>query len=168
LAHAELEESANGIKPVRRPVLFTTATRECMAANSARWSKSNVSIQNFNLKHLSESFGSMLLADITAEQIGKYQGGCQKQEASSRTIKMEVSTLRMMMKASRLWSAISDDIRMLPERRDIGKAPSRKLKGDREQFVHPICRPSLESNIGLAQKLPDVGLVWRCVRSLGP
>lgn len=74
----ELEESANGVRPARRPVLFSTASREWMAANKARWSASNVSIQEFKLKHLSAYFGPMLLADITAEHIGKYQGVRQK------------------------------------------------------------------------------------------
>ena len=65
--------------------------------------------------------GSMLLADITPQHIGKYQGIRQKEKASNRTINMAVSTLRMMMKASRLWGAISEDVRMLQERRDIGR-----------------------------------------------
>ncbi len=119
----ELEESANGVRAARRPMLFPVAAREWMAANRARWSKSNVAIQEFNLKHL---FGilsaAMLLADITPQHIGKYQGIRQKEGASNRTINMEVSTLRMMMKAARLWSAIAEDVRMLPERRDVGQS----------------------------------------------
>jgi hypothetical protein len=62
-----------------------------MAANRARWSESNVAIQEFNLKHLSAYFGTMLLADITHQSIGKYQGLRQKEGASNRTINMEVS-----------------------------------------------------------------------------
>jgi hypothetical protein len=87
----ELEESANGVRAARRPVLFPTASREWMAANRARWSESNVAIQEFNLKHLSAYFGTMLLADITHQSIGKYQGLRQKEGASNRTINMEVS-----------------------------------------------------------------------------
>jgi integrase len=134
----ELEESANGVRPARRPVLFTTAAHEWMAANSARWSKSNVSIQTFNLKHLSEYFGAMLLADITPQQIGKYQGIRQNQDASNRTINMEVSTLRMMMKSARVWVPISQDVRMLPERRDVGKA----LTPIEEKRLLEACRKS--------------------------
>ena len=118
----EVEESANGVRTARRPVFFGTAAHEWMAANKARWSESNVSIQEFNLKHLSTYFGSMPLAEITPQHIGKYQGIRQKEGASNRTMNMEVSTLRMMMKAARLWGAISEDVRMLPECRDIGKA----------------------------------------------
>lgn len=134
----ELEESANGVRAARRPVLFPVAAREWMAANKARWSESNISIQEFNLKHLSAYFGSMLLADITPQHIGKYQGIRQEKGASNRTINMEVSTLRMMMKAARLWGAISEDVRMLPERRDVGKA----LTPDEEARLLEACRKS--------------------------
>jgi integrase len=135
-----LEESANGICPVRRPVLFPVAAREWMAVNRARWSESNISIQQFSLKHLSDYFGSMLLSDITPEDVGKYQGIRQQQKVSNRTINMEVSTLRMMMKAARLWSAISDDVRMLPERHDVGKA----LTPDEEKRLVEACRKSAQ------------------------
>ncbi len=134
----ELEESANGVRAARRPVLFPVAAREWMAANKARWSASNIAIQEFNLKHLSAHFGSILLADISPQHIGKYQGIRQKEGASNRTTNMEVSTLRMMMKAARLWGPISEDVRMLPERRDIGKA----LAPDEEKKLLEACRNS--------------------------
>jgi integrase len=139
----EMEESANGVRSGRRPQLFSTAAREWMAANQARWSKSNVSIQEFNLKHLSAHFGSMLLADITDQHIGKYQGARQKENASNRTINMEVSTLRMMMKSARLWGAIAQDVRMLPERRDVGRA----LTPDEEARLLEACRKSPQPSL---------------------
>jgi integrase len=117
-----LEESANGVHTTRRPLLFSTASREWMAANQARWSKSNVSIQEFNLKHLSGSFKSMLLADISPAHIGRYQSKRQQEKASNRTINMEVGTLRMILKSARLWAALAQDVKMLPERREVGKA----------------------------------------------
>lgn len=85
-------------------------------------------------------FGSLLLADITPQHIGKYQGIRQKDGASNRTINMEVSTLRMMMKAARLWVAISENVRMLPERRDVGKA----LSPDEEKKLLEACRKSAQ------------------------
>jgi integrase len=142
----ELEESANGVRAARRPVLFPVAAREWMAVNRARWSKSNISIQQFNLRHLSANFGSMLLADISPQHIGKYQGMRQDEGASNRTINMEVSTLRMMMKAARLWGAISEDVRMLPERRDVGKA----LTPDEEARLFDACRKSLQPGLHAA------------------
>jgi integrase len=124
-------------------MLFTTAAREWMAANKVRWSESNVSIQEFNLKHLSAYFGSMLLADISPQHIGKYQGMRQKEGASNRTINMEVSTLRMMMKAARLWGAVSEDVRMLSERRDVGRA----LTPDEEMKLLDACRKSPQPSL---------------------
>jgi integrase len=109
-----------------------------MAANRARWTKSNISIQEFNLKHLSAYFGSILLADITPQDIGKYQGLRQNEGASNRTINMEISTLRMMMKSARLWGPISEDVRMLPERHDVGRA----LTPDEERRLLAACRKS--------------------------
>jgi integrase len=85
----------------------------------------------------------MLLADITPQHIGKYQGIRQKEGASNRTINMEVSTLRMMMKAARLWGTISQDVRMLPERRDVGKA----LTPDEEAKLLDACRKSPQPSL---------------------
>jgi integrase len=50
------------------------------------------------------------------------------------------STLRMMMKAARLWGAVSDDVRMLQERRDVGKA----LTPDEEERLLEACRKSAQ------------------------
>jgi integrase len=139
----ELEESANGVRSNRRPMLFPTATHEWMEANRARWSNSNIAIQEYNLKHLTPSFGSMLLADITPQHIGKYQTKRQKEGASNRTINMEVSTLRMVMKSARLWAAIAQEVRMLPERREIGKA----LTVDEEKKLLAACRNSPQPSL---------------------
>ena len=56
---------------------------------------------------------------------------------------MEASTLRMMMKAARLWGAISEDVRMLPERRDVGKA----LMPDEEARLFEACRESPQPSL---------------------
>jgi integrase len=85
----------------------------------------------------------MLLIDITPEDIGKYQGLRQKQKASNRTINMEVSTLRMILKASRLWSALADDVKMLPERKDVGRA----LTADEEKRLREACKKSPQPSL---------------------
>ena len=134
----ELEESANGVRASRRPILFPAAAREWMSANQARWSKANVAIQGYNLKHLCSHFGAMLLADFTPQHIGKYQNKRQKEEASNRTINMEVATLRMVLKSARLWGNLAADVKMLPERREIGRA----LTQDEEMRLLAACRKS--------------------------
>ena len=91
----------------------------------------------------SSHFGSMLLADITPQHIGKYQTKRKKEEGSNRTINMEISTLRMIMKSARLWSAISQGVRMLPERREVGKA----LAPDEETRLRAACRRSPQKSL---------------------
>src|SRR5579885_2872458 len=86
---SEFEHSANRVQARERPALFPVAARAWMEANQARWSTSNVNIQGHNLKRLSDYFGQKLLADITAEHIGKYQTKRQKDGAANRTINME-------------------------------------------------------------------------------
>lgn len=134
----QLEESASGVHVPRRPLLFSTASKEWIAANQAHWSESNISIQEFNLKHLSSFFKSILLADITAAHIGKYQLRRQKEKASNRTVNMEVATLRMILKSARLWVALAPDVKMLPERREVGKA----LTSEEEKRLLEACRLS--------------------------
>jgi integrase len=143
----EFEEGTNGLQAARKPKLFAAASRDWLDTNRARWSKSNAAIQAYNLAHLVPFFGSMLLSDISAEHIGRYQSFRQSQplpekqakksaastdkrqrKTSNRTINMEVSTLRMILKAHKLWSRISDEVGMLPERRRIGKALSQAEK----------------------------------------
>jgi integrase len=134
----QLEESANGLLVARRPLLFSTASKEWIAANQAHWSKSNISIQEYNLKHLSAVFKSMLLVDITAAHLGRYQSRRLKEKASNRTINMEIATLRMILKSARLWAALAPDVKMLPERSEIGKA----LTSEEETQLLEACRHS--------------------------
>jgi hypothetical protein len=86
----EIDEGRNNLPSKRKPVTFRVAAKEWMATNRARWSKSNIAIQEFNLKHLDKPFGGKLLTQITADDIGVYQGMRQDEQASNRTINMEI------------------------------------------------------------------------------
>jgi integrase len=123
---SEFEHSANRIQIRERPVLFSVAAPAWMETNQARWSASNINIQTHNLKHLHAAFGQRLLVEITADHIGKYQTARQREGASNRTINMEVATLRMLLKWRKVWTTIADDVRMLPERKTVGKALSKE------------------------------------------
>jgi site-specific recombinase XerC len=117
----ELEEAINNIRKRRKPMLFSAAAKAWMESMSARWSSSNVAIQGYNLKHLKQYFGKKLLEDITAENIGLYQRKRKAEGASNRTINMEVGSCRQILKRHKLWIAIADDVKMLPEDHEIGK-----------------------------------------------
>lgn len=134
----ELEEGFNGLRTNRRPMLFPAAAREWKDTNEARWSKANFEIQKYCIEHLSKHFGAKLLVDITPQHIGKYQAARQKEGTSNRTINMEVGSLRQILKAARLWGNIAPDVRMLPERKEVGKA----LSNEEELQLLVACKNS--------------------------
>jgi hypothetical protein len=106
-------------------MIFSAHSKQYLEANSPHWSKSNLRIETYNLKHLTEHFGKLLLTDITPVDIGKYQVQRKAAGASPRTVNMEVGTLRAILRKQRLWSDLQPDVKMLRARLDIGRALSR-------------------------------------------
>ncbi len=117
-----IEESVNGITAIERPKRFSIASAEWIAANEARWSKSYLTIHHTSMNHLDPVFKTRLLGEITHSAISKYQSKRKREGASNRTINIEVATLRLILKRNKLWSTIEDDVHMLPENEEIGRA----------------------------------------------
>ena len=121
-----IESAVNGI-PVAQPAKkFSDAASEWMNENEARWSNNYITIQHGSLKHLGSTFKTKLLSEVTAAEIGKYQKKRKKDGVSNRTVNIEVSTLRMILKRNKLWHYMVDDVHMLHEREDIGRALDHK------------------------------------------
>ncbi|HET7348231.1 MAG TPA: tyrosine-type recombinase/integrase, partial [Acidobacteriaceae bacterium] len=57
---------------------------------------------------------------------------------SNRTINMEVATCRQILKRHKLWNTISDDVKMLPEDKTLGKP----LANDEAVRLREACRKS--------------------------
>ena len=76
------------------------------------------------ITHLKRKFSGMLLSDISADDISRYQAHRMGQKAAGRTINMETGVLRQIMRKHKLWGAISDDVKSMKERRDVGRALS--------------------------------------------
>jgi integrase len=142
----QLDEIFNHLQPKQRLIKFSQAAEEWMEAARADWGKANYQIQTYNLKHLNEHFGSSLLTSITAASIGRYKSQRQSESASNRTINMELATVRMILKANKLWKAIEDDVKMLPETEQPGKA----LTVDEEQRLFAACGQSLQPSLAVA------------------
>jgi integrase len=146
-----------------RRKLFPLASKEWYQSNMAGWSDSYCSIQTSNIEHLTAYFGKRLLMDIGADDVGKYQAkqrgktddgewfrhgkGLNKHgkpnPVSARTINMEVSTLRMILKWAKLWKGIEDDVKMLPERKQVGKA----LTAEQAKTLLGACRKSPQPSL---------------------
>jgi integrase len=151
----QLEEGVNRVHADKRSLIFGVYARQYLEANTPHWSKSNVRIETYNLKHLTEHFGKLLLTDITSVHIGKYQAQRKAAGASSRTINMEVGTLRAILRKQRLWANLQPDVKMLRARSDIGRALSRDeetrlleaCKASRSRSLYPAVLLSIHSGL---------------------
>ncbi len=138
-----IELAINGIPVVQSAKSFAIAAAEWVEENEARWSGSYSTIQQSSLKHLNRTFKLKFLNEITPREIGKYQTKRKQDGVSNRTINIEVSTLRMILKRYRLWKHIEDDVRMLSERESVGKALDREEAGRLLKACFESHQPSL-------------------------
>jgi integrase len=134
--HRSLELGTAGLQESKPPLLFSVASKHWLELNKPHWSASNARIEGYNVDHLQPYFGKMLLADITADDIIRYQAARKKAGASPRTINMEVGTLRAMLRKHRLWANLQPDVRMLKARQDVGRA----LTVDEQHRLLTACR----------------------------
>jgi len=64
----------------------------------------------------------LLLTEITADRIAKFQLQRLRDGASNREVNMEISILRMVLRKHRFWHLIAPDYHPLPEPEDKGRA----------------------------------------------
>jgi integrase len=162
--HNELDGSgrAERLDKLRRK-LFPAAAKDWFESNKAGWSESYQSMQILNIEHLTVYFGKRLLLDIGPDDIGKYQAKQRSKSedekwfrygkgkdkhgsplpVSTRTINMEIATIRMILKWGRLWKGIEDYVKMLPERKKVGRA----LTVDEVKKLLDSCRKSPQPSL---------------------
>lgn len=134
----ELEGSFNRISRPRSAQLFAIAAETWLGTKIAHLSPRSVIIERANLKHINPHFGKMLLCDVTADDIARYQAARLEQGAAPKTVNLEVGTLRAILRKNRLWATIQPDVRMLRVREDAGRAISR----EEEDVLLEACRAS--------------------------
>jgi integrase len=122
----ELEQGFNRIERQRAAQLFSVAAEDWLSAKRAHLAPRSVVIERANLKHLNLFFGKMLLCDIRAEDIGRYQAVRLQEGAAPKTVNLEIGTVRAVMRRNRLSFAIQPDVRMLRASDDVGRALSRE------------------------------------------
>ncbi|MGB8481728.1 MAG: site-specific integrase [Acidobacteriaceae bacterium] len=140
----DLNQRKNNLPQKGKPTSFKVAAKKWMESSRADWSKAYVAIQNYNLAHLNKYFGKMLLNEIAPEDIGLYKGERQDEGASNRTINMEISTVRMILKSKKLWTSISDEVKMLPNK---PRTKGKKLDPEQETKLLQACRDSVQPSL---------------------
>jgi len=121
----ELEEGTAGIKRRQQPLLFSVAAEEYIAARMSRktkkkWSPKMWEMQKNSVSHLLPDFGRKLLMEIEAKHIAAYQEKRTEEGAAGRTVNIEVTTLRSILRRHQQWERVQDDVVMLEEREDVG------------------------------------------------
>src|SRR5579864_137295 len=119
-----LEEGAAGIKKHQQPHLLLVAAEEWQEAKKPVWSPRMREIAQNSMNHLSPVLSKKLLVDIEARDISRYQAARLAESASNRTVNIEVGVLLQIMRKHGVWARIQSDVKMLPERRDAGRALS--------------------------------------------
>ncbi len=121
--HQSLEEAIHGIKKRVAPITFTTAATDWLKLKKPTLATKSHRIEELNIeKHLKAVFGSLLLIDITADDIAGYQKDRLREGASPKTINLELGTLRAILRRHRIWANLQPDVKMLTVRDDVGKA----------------------------------------------
>jgi integrase len=88
-------------------------------------------IEEQRLRPLYRHFGEKSLLRFKAEDVAGYQTARLTAGVSGRTINMETGVLRRMLKRAKLWNAVSEDVKTLPERQEaVGKVLPPELKHD--------------------------------------
>ena len=103
--HQQLEEALHGIRRRTAPIMFAVAADDWLKLKKPTWAAKSYEVEERNLTHLKPVFGSLLLIDITAEDIADYQKSGLKAGASPKTINLEVGTLRAILRRHRMWAS---------------------------------------------------------------
>lgn len=138
-----LIESANGIIARARPLLFRVAATEWLELKRPKWQPSTYRIESKNVDHLQPMFGAMLLIDITGTDIARYQTERLEAGAAGKTVNLELSTLRAILRRHRLWAGLQPDVSRARERDDVGTA----LTLDEEARLLSACETSRSATL---------------------
>ena len=83
--HQSLEEAIHGIKKSAAPVTFATAAADWLKLKKPTLAPKSHQIEQLNIdKHLKQTFGSLLLMDVTADDIAEYQKGRLREGAAPK------------------------------------------------------------------------------------
>jgi integrase len=118
----ELEEGAAGIRKAQAPRILSAAAEEWLEMKKATLAPRSVEIEQANLAHLVPELGRQLVCDIEARDIARYQQKRLQEEASPKTVNLEIGTLRAILKRTGQWARLQPEVKMLSTRDDVGRA----------------------------------------------
>jgi integrase len=145
----ELQEGYHGLKKRQAPVIFTVAAEDYLKLKQPTLAAKSYVIETTNLKHLRPQLGQLLVTDIDAHDIARYQQHRLAKGAAPKTVNLEIGTLRAILRRHRVWGDLQPDVRMLPTTDDIGIA----LAADQETRLLEACDVSRSRSLPVAVRL---------------
>ncbi len=158
----EIELAINRIPKRERMPLFSVAAKEWLASRVDLAANTLEAYEHF-VETLTEQFGKRLVCDIDDQDISTLQRKRLAEEKSARTVNFEINVLRQILKAHGLWGAISDKVKSLRERRDVGRAIS---CGDEKKLIDAAAKSRSPALLPLLIVSLDSGLRASEIRSL--
>lgn len=115
---------AEGIAQIRAPKVRTFArhAQEWLAEMQPHWHGATPRVYGYAVRQLLPVFGARLVSEITPQDIRRYQMRRHALGRSGATINLEIAVLRAVLRRTRLWANLQPEVRMLPMRRDVGRA----------------------------------------------
>jgi integrase len=168
----DLELAVNRVKKRAPMPLFSVAAREWLASRVDLAANTVEAYEHF-VETLTKQFGKRLVCNIDEQDIATLQRKRLAEKKSARTVNFEINVLRQILKAHGLWGVMSDKVKSLRERRDIGRAISsvdeKKLidaaANSRSPALLPLLIVSLDSGLRASDvrslRRKDLKLEWR-------
>jgi len=100
----------------RKP--FSEAAATYLEERKPHVAERTIQFEKERLGPLSKHFGEKPLLRFKAEDVAAYQTARLNAGVSGRTVNMETGVLRRMLKRAKVWNAISEDVKALPERQE--------------------------------------------------
>ena len=107
---------------------FSHAADVFLAERLPRLAARSVQTEKERLKPLKAHFGLISLNRISSDSVHQYVIERKAANLSNRTINMEVGCLARILRKAKRWHLIADQLKPLPERRNVGRALSEEEK----------------------------------------
>jgi integrase len=169
----QLEDAANGIARRERPVLFPIAADRWLDSLSGALKPITLGHYRIYAGKLKERFPNRLVIDIDERDVAELQRKLTAEGFAGRTVNLQIAVLRMILRFSGTWGAISGRVRMLRERHDVGRAISREdeqclldaVRQSRSPALYPLFVLSIDTGLRASEvrglKHSDLTLEWR-------
>ncbi len=152
---------------------FAEAAKKYQAERLAHLSPRSIVTERERLKPLTAYFASARLSRISVESVSAYVSRRKAAGVGNRTVNLEIGVLRRVLKRAKLWHRVADEIRPLPERRDIGRALDedqklRLIKMAQRKPEWQVARLAMTLALNTTMRACEIrGLRWRDVDFLG-